>query len=393
MAKFIHTADWQIGKPFIYISEEQKRFYLRQERLNVINRIKDKVEDKKAEFLLVAGDLFDCTTPTISTVIEVLELIGKMNIPVLAIPGNHDHGALGTIWHSDEFKRYQSRLAPNFSLLIKEKPIEIDTATILPCPLLRNKTISDPTLWLKNIDWKDVSPTKPRIVIAHGGIQGFSGRDYLLNSSTDSMVANYINLKEMPLEEIDYIALGDWHNLKQVNSKTWYCGTPEPDRFDQGKNNQRGQILEVDISRGQTPLINIIQTGRLQWHNLKFRFNNDSDIDRFVDEIEKITNGRISKDLIRVEVSGEFSLSGYSKYELIRTELENKLLALRVKGHCHKAPKEEELEKLTKSTEDPLIAEVAVQLKEKMEKMEDPNQIKIARLALCELYKFATQVK
>ena len=40
---FLHTADWQIGKPYRQISDEQKRFKLQQERLNAIGRIRDAV--------------------------------------------------------------------------------------------------------------------------------------------------------------------------------------------------------------------------------------------------------------------------------------------------------------------------------------------------------------
>jgi DNA repair exonuclease SbcCD nuclease subunit len=41
--RFLHTADWQIGKPYRQISDEQKRFKLQQERLNAIGRIRDAV--------------------------------------------------------------------------------------------------------------------------------------------------------------------------------------------------------------------------------------------------------------------------------------------------------------------------------------------------------------
>ena len=103
MAGFIHTADWQIGKPFLQIKDEQKRFKLRQERLNVISRIRDAIRTEQSQFVLIAGDLFDSPTPSTTSVTEVLEEIGKMNVPVIVIPGNHDHGALGTVWYSDDF--------------------------------------------------------------------------------------------------------------------------------------------------------------------------------------------------------------------------------------------------------------------------------------------------
>ena len=123
MAGFIHTADWQIGKPFLQIKDEQKRFKLRQERLNAISRIRDVVRTEQSQFVLIAGDLFDSPTPSTTSVAEVLEEIGKMNVPVIVIPGNHDHGALGTVWYSDDFNKYQRQMAPNLMTLLDSRPV------------------------------------------------------------------------------------------------------------------------------------------------------------------------------------------------------------------------------------------------------------------------------
>ena len=393
MARFIHTADWQIGKPFLQIKDEQKRFKLRQERLNAIGRIREVARMQESQFVLIAGDLFDSPTPSSSVVTEVLEVIGEMNVPVLVIPGNHDHGALGTVWHTDDFNKYQKQMAPNLLLLLDSEPVEIKDAVILPCPLLRNKDNTDPTLWLRNFDWGTISSTKPRIVLAHGGVHEFGGRDYSFDDEAQSGANNLINLNQLPIDEIDYIALGDWHNLKQVSKKAWYPGTPEPDRFDQGENNQRGQVLQIDVSRSQQPEVKSIPTGRIQWHNISFRFNSDTDLDRFERQIEDLTAGRVSRDLLRVEISGGLSLSGHHRYELLKADLENKLLRLRIKGECHQAPEAGELEKLTRNIEDPLIAQVASRLQERLNREEDQDseQASITRVALCELYRFAVK--
>ena len=395
MAVFIHTADWQIGKPFLQIKDEQKRFKLRQERLNAISRIREAVRTEQSQFVLIAGDLFDSPTPSTTSVTEVLEEIGKMNVPVIVIPGNHDHGALGTVWHSDDFTKYQRQMAPNLLTLLDSRPVEIEDAVILPCPLLRNQDNNDPTLWLRNFNWGTLSSSKPRIVLAHGGIHDFSGRDYSLDEEAKSGSNNLINLKHLLLDEIDYFALGDWHNLKQVSDKAWYSGTPEPDRFDQGEDNQRGQVLKIDVSRGQTPKVARIPTGRIYWHNISFRFNSDSDLSRFERQINDLTDSRVSRDLLRVEISGGLSLSGYHRYQQLKKDLENKLLRLRIKGDCHRVPEAEELEKLTRNSDNPLIAQVAIKLKDKLKKEEEEGseEASITRVALCELYRFTFESK
>ena len=390
LVRFIHTADWQIGKPYRRVKDEQKRFKLRQERLNAISRIREAAQMNASKFVLIAGDLFDSPTPSSSSVTEVLEIIGEINVPVIVIPGNHDHGALGTVWHTDNFKKYQKQMAPNLSLLLESDPFEIEDAVILPCPLLRNKDNTDPTLWLRNFNWNTISISKPRIVLAHGSVREFGGQNYNLDEETPSRANNLVNLDQLPIDEIDYIALGDWHNLKQVSENAWYSGTPEPDRFDQGENNNRGQVLQVDVSRLQKPEVKSIATGRIKWHNLNFRFNSDKDLDRFERQVEGLTAGRVSRDLLRVEISGALSLSGYSRFELLKADLENKLIRLRIKGECHKVPESDELEKLTRGIQDPLIAQVAGKLKERLNREDDldSEQASITRLALCELYRF-----
>ena len=390
MVRFIHTADWQIGKPYRRVKDEQKRFKLRQERLNAISRIREAAQMNGSKFVLIAGDLFDSPTPSSSSVTEVLEIIGEINIPVIVIPGNHDHGALGTVWHTDNFKKYQKQMAPNLSLLLEIDPFEIEEAVILPCPLVRNKDNTDPTLWLRNFNWNTISISKPRIVLAHGSVQEFGGQNYNLEEETPSRANNLVNLDQLPIDEIDYIALGDWHNLKQVSENAWYSGTPEPDRFDQGDNNNRGQVLQVDVTRLQKPEVKSIATGRIKWHNLNFRFNSDKDLDRFERQVEDLTAGRVSRDLLKVEISGALSLSGYSRFELLKADLENKLIRLRIKGECHKVPESDELEKLTSGIQDPLIAQVAGKLIESLNREEDldSEQASITRLALCELYRF-----
>ena len=68
-------------------------------------------------------------------------------------------------------------------------------------------------------------------------------------------------------------------------------------------------------------------------------------------------------------------------------------MRLHIKGECHQVPEVEELEKLTGNIEDPLIAQVASQLQESLNREEDPDSehAAIIRLALCELYRFTVR--
>ncbi len=412
LVRILHSADWQIGKPYNIVVDPQKRFRLQEERLRALGRIGAAARQQGASAVVVAGDLFDSTTVAISTALEVLEAIGAMALPVLVIPGNHDHAAPGGIWDSPDWQRHQRDRAPNLQLLLERQPLELDELLVLPCPLLRKHDASDPTGWIRGLDWASLPASKPRLVIAHGGIQGFSGRDYGAETGWGSApgpagpgdgngpsraqepdgAINRIDLAQLPEGELDYIALGDWHNLKQVSTKAWYCGTPEPDRHDQGEANQRGQVLRVDLGRGQAPQVRVLPTGRLRWHNLAMHLATDADLDQLEARIQACTGGRVSQDLLRLELSGSLSLAAHRRYGALLADLEHQLLDLRLKGGCDQAPQADELAALTERPADPLIARVAQDLQARLERQEgtDRQAAAISRAALCELFRLAT---
>ena len=203
---------------------------------------------------------------------------------------------------------------------------------------------------------------------------------------------NHIDLAQLPLEQLDYIALGDWHNLKQVDAKAWYSGTPEPDRHDQGEANQRGQVLLVDLGRGLAPQVQVLPTGRLGWHNLAMHLGSGADLDQLEALIQERTAGRISQDLLRLEISGSLSLAAHRRYRALLADLEQQLLDLRLKGGCDQAPQAEELAALTGRPEDPLIARVAQDLQDRLAREEgvDDAAAAVSRAALCELFRLAT---
>jgi DNA repair exonuclease SbcCD nuclease subunit len=223
-------------------------------------------------------------------------------------------------------------------------------------------------------------------------VQGFGGRDYDRDEEAQAGANNLIDLGALPSGPIDYLALGDWHNLKQVSERAWYPGTPEPDRFDQGEDNRRGQVLLVELERGAAPAVTPLPTGRIQWHNLRFRFAGDGDLDRFERQLVQLTAGRVARDLLRLEVSGSLSLAGHRRYRQLIDDLEQRLLRLRIKGECQQAPEADELEQLTARSDDPLIARVAQQLQHRLNRQSDPDSEDAARIrmALCELFHHAT---
>lgn len=383
ITRFIHTADWQIGKPFAGIEDPHKRALVQQERLNVIQRIGRAAATHQAEFILVAGDLFDSPTVTKATVSAACGAIGRLGIPVLAIPGNHDHGGPASIWDQAFFQRECSSLAPNFRILLKPEPVELNSVVIFPCPLLRRAESADPAAWLRPNDaTSEQFGEKPRVILAHGSTQGFTSQAD--DEESDALATNQIELSRLEDTAFDYIALGDWHGTKQVAPKAWYSGTPELDRFPKGEANAPGHILAVVASSGSAPQVTAIPTARFRWHQHAFDFSDDAALVRLQQHIGSLIANRVQEDFLRLELTGSLGIEATTQLEHFVESLQARLLRLKLSNLTVVAPTPEEGEALTQRPGDPLISRVATQLVAMATGSDESASI--ARVALRELH-------
>lgn len=383
MTTFLHTADWQIGKPFQSISDNAKREALRAQRLETIRGLKSVIDSHGAQFVVVAGDLFDSFTPDKSTVAALCSAVGELTVPVYAIPGNHDHGGPGCIWRQPFFLSEQAKLAPNLQVLLDNKPLVTDNAVLFPCPLLRRQQNTDPTDWLRNRENLTNLPTdRPHIVIAHGSTQGFSS-----SSEEDSSTAvNNIDLDAFADNGFDYIALGDWHGMKQITENAWYSGTPEQDRYARGSDNMPGHALIVEISaHGVAAKVESLTTGQCGWHDVHHNLGDDSGLDDLRHQLDVILESRANRDLLKLNLSGTLSLAGANTLDQLIESLEARLLDLRLQRNIDVEPSPEELASLTER-DDPLISQVARELFEESLSTSNPESAELAKSALRELH-------
>jgi hypothetical protein len=118
----------------------------------------------------------------------------------------------------------------------------------------------------------------------------------------------------------------------------------------------------------------------------------DADLEQLEARIQERTGGRVSQDLLRLELSGSLSLAAHRRYSSLLADLEHQLLDLRLKGGCDQAPQAGELAALTERPEDPLIARVAMELQARLARQEgvDAGAAAVSRAALCELFRLAT---
>jgi DNA repair exonuclease SbcCD nuclease subunit len=408
---FIHTADWQIGKPFASIADPAKRARVQQERIEAIRRIGGVVRERRAAFVVMAGDLFDSPTPTNATVAAALGAIAAIEVPVYCIPGNHDHGGPDSLWEQSFFKREHRKLAANFQLLLEPEPVVVDlpgtglsgsrgpdasgdpiSVVLLPCPLRRRHETDDPTAWIRTLDFTSFGD-RPRIVIAHGSTTVFAAGGSVSGSSLSGprvvsgstnqadeeepavTAVNTLALDRLPLDQLDYLALGDWHGFLPAGPKAFYSGAPEIDRFP--KPGQRpGHVAVVTTGRGAEPRVEPVATGKFRWlvHTLALGDEGPLQLDDWLSEATRpVTTGEASFDacLARLELSGCVSLAQRAELDMLVESWTARLLRLDLDDQTVLAPSPEEIRELAERPGDPIIARVAESLVAMLEG--DPN--------------------
>ena len=259
--KFIHTADWQIGKPFRNFGERES--VLRQARLVAIENIGKLAMTESAHHVLVAGDLYDTEAPTQKTLLEPLERMRRYpSVSWHVISGNHDPHRGNGLWD-----RVRTVGVPdNVHLHLAAEPVELGSeAILLPAPMRRKSEVNDLSEWM---DSAITTPGLMRIGLAHGSIAGFD---------VGGEANNPIAPDRAKRAGLDYLGLGDWHRTAQIGPSTWYAGTPETDRFN---SQEQGQVLLVEIGGpGASPTVKACSTGTYRWLTIKEEINDSSDID------------------------------------------------------------------------------------------------------------------
>ena len=294
---FVHTADWQIGKPFSGFDPETASS-LREARLACVDDIADVAERAGARHVLVAGDVFDSETAPAKLVAQLLgTLAAHPRLTWHLLPGNHDPVRPGSVW--GEITRIGC--PATVRVLLAPEPVEMAPGVVLlPAPLTQKSTTLDPTQWMDAA----VTPAGVlRIGLAHGSVQGnFGGGD------GDAAVPIAPDRPERA--RLDYLALGDWHGTVRIGDRVWYSGTHETDKF---PDNEPGHVLIVRLERaGAKPAVERIATSRYRWEKRQLRVAGLEDVTRFVEEIQVL--GRNQKTvLLELTVTGAVGLAVHAE--------------------------------------------------------------------------------
>ncbi len=361
MPRFLHTADWQMGRTYSRFDTEDSAALV-EARYEAIERLAALATEHQCDAVLVAGDVFDAQTVADRTIRRVFNATKGFSGPWIMLPGNHDAALAESVW--TRAKRLDA-VPENVHLLLEPGVFRLSEQgmAVLAAPLTQRHTYGDLTAPFNQME---TPPGLLRIGLAHGSVQG------VLPEDIDS--TNPIAPDRAATAKLDYLALGDWHGAKQINERTWYSGTPEPERF---RNNEAGYVLIVDIGTpGATPQISRHKTARYQWHQWQESFSVPSDVDDLLNRINQLPEASV----LDIKLSGTLTLTGDQKLTEALAIAEARFRSVTCdRSKLQLEPTEDDIAELQA---DGYLGEVVQQLRETQQASEKDDEAATARDAL-----------
>jgi DNA repair exonuclease SbcCD nuclease subunit len=300
--RFIHSADWQIGKVFKQFGAKEEA--LRQARLVAIERLGTHAISNDVHHVVVAGDVYDSEAPNPHTLRAPIERMKPFaDIHWHLLPGNHDPHRPEGVWD----RVAQLGLPSNVHLHLTPTPFALDdNAFLLPAPLLRKGEFDDISAWM---DSAVTPPGAFRIGLAHGSVVNFGGGGEATNPIDPARTAK---------ARLDYLALGDWHRTLQIGPAIWYAGTPEPDR---AGGQEQGTALLVEIAGpGAAPSVSLLMTGTYRWITRSERLDDESAL---ADLDQRLRNEPdLARLILRLRIEGGLPLAAHAAFQRRMADLE-----------------------------------------------------------------------
>lgn len=254
--RFIHTADWHIGK---IVNE----FSMIDDQNYVLDRLIEIIKEEKADALVIAGDIYDRSIPPTEAV-ELLnnflsKVINEIGIKVLIIAGNHDGGerlSFGNSLFNDKGLYIEGVTSKtpkcvklndeyghiNFYLVPYAHPVEV--RKLYEDDSIKNYNDANKAIIQKIIESSEKDSRN--ILVTHGYV---TNNDIELEESDSERplsIGGTDYIDSSIYEFFDYVALGHLHGRQKVASeKVRYSGSLLKYSF--SEINHKKSVVVVDI--------------------------------------------------------------------------------------------------------------------------------------------------
>ena len=279
--KFLHTADWHIGKKL-----HDRDLYEEQEY--ILNELVKQIDEHEPDFLIIAGDLYDKSVPSKEAIELLQKFLIKINIekklPIFAISGNHDNRErlrVGEAWFSRHNFYLHTTLEQSFN------KISFNDADIYLLPYFEpyeareyfeDNTLTSHHLATKKVVdkiYENLDKNKINILVAHTFVAGSenstsdSEREISIASSSvgNISVGTVENVALDVFEKFDYVALGHLHNPNAcLNERIKYSGSPLAYSFSEANQKKGTRLIEITKDTFVEKFLPLIPSRKL--HNI-----------------------------------------------------------------------------------------------------------------------------
>ena len=246
MIRFGHTADWHLTNTRRRVRRDDDGVSIRlRDAVANIRSMLRYLEHHKADFLLVAGDIFDSTPDEVTRELfaEILGEIMWSGIPTVFTIGQHDIGR-------------SSHFLETFSTIASDYPLDVGDVTVID-------TLSDHVIvtgngmvnlvvqpWQRDINpqlWSSfLADDMPNILMGHFAVLGGLMNDTFRSDK---------GIPPQYFKPFDFVALGDFHNPKQA----WYSGSIARVSFSERDQPKGFQFVTMDSIGSQAGKIKKVE--------------------------------------------------------------------------------------------------------------------------------------
>ena len=214
--KFLHTSDVHLGA-YDHAKDEHQRE--RRERMHeMFVRVIDVGIRESVDFMVIAGDFFDNARVEEQTMYFAAEQIARAQVPVVILPGNHDHVGPGSVYDRMDLTHHAENLRlmrnpDGESVYLEQLDVELWG---------RSHTEQDPHFSPFH-DAPSRGDAEWHIGVGHG---------HFLHPASGSHPSYHIYEEHLEVLDHDYVALGHWEQQTRISSGSGnavvaYSGAPE----------------------------------------------------------------------------------------------------------------------------------------------------------------------
>lgn len=265
--RFLHIADLHFGKIM------NERSLVKEDQPFWKERFLETAESTKADAVVIAGDVYDRSTPSseaVKLLDEMITELSERNIKVIMTAGNHDSGVrLG--FAGDILKKsgvyisgvlsQKDGIIPHVTL--EDKYGEI-TFWMMPYifPSLVNEVLGTEfrdydSACRALIEHQNIDFSKRNVMVAHQNVTR-DGNEAERGGS-ESMIAGVGGIEYTAFENFEYTALGHIHAAQYIGRKNIrYAGSPLCYHFDEAKYQNKGPVLVEINAKGEEASVEVI---------------------------------------------------------------------------------------------------------------------------------------